>query len=657
MLDDIDGDGRMELLCLGADGFTANPRGVIVYDFDTGKIKWRFDTPCNISNVLLGDFNLDGKKELVFGTYAFKNTTEEINGLDDFSGWIVVLSPTGQLLYKEKQFNGYGQVNLDTSDREQDGKMEIYAINTTWGNEENRNLVTAFNWNGSHLQRKMCLDMSSTLEGNQMSDYITSMDIEGTSRLYLVDKVKGLIVLDENLRLVKHSFSQFVKTIWAIEDLDLDGNKEIILQTDDDYIEVLDCDYERRARIKNPFPDSNLISVNIVRTGNETAPLISVCSPREIYYYKYQHLPIQRFLLQLFVGYAVYLNLLLIVFIGFLVIRSRQRFKIMAITASHLCEGFLVLVNNQRIVYRNQVALQLAKDSKDSKCKNLELCFPSLHKCLGEFIGGGRDVDKLTVKLYNDGSDDSYNITFFKGRNIRVLYFITIHPEQIYGDSVKEKLEWADIARRLSHHVRRHITNIMLSLDALNKDKDEQRQEYYQILASEIEKVRVFTHAFQRFTELKDYDLKKQDIVPSMEHCLARTGLPANVNLIKNWSLNSVLAYIEPIRFEEAVTNAITNSLEAMPTGGNLHISIKEFPKANSPRGNLNVLVEIEDNGCGIPARYMDDIWKPFFTTNQSGTGIGIPETKKIMDSMGGVMCIQSEEGIGTTISFWLKGE
>jgi hypothetical protein len=52
----------------------------------------------------------------------------------------------------------------------------------------------------------------------------------------------------------------------------------------------------------------------------------------------------------------------------------------------------------------------------------------------------------------------------------------------------------------------------------------------------------------------------------------------------------------------------------------------------------------------------MEDIWKPFFTTNQSGTGIGIPETRKIIDSMGGMMDIQSEEGLGTTVSIWLKG-
>jgi len=227
-------------------------------------------------------------------------------------------------------------------------------------------------------------------------------------------------------------------------------------------------------------------------------------------------------------------------------------------------------------------------------------------------------------------------------------------PEDGY---LQDRMQWADTARRLSHHVRRHITNIILSLDSLKGDPDPSRQEYYQIIRSEIDKVRVFTHSFQRFTELKDYDLKLQDIIPSIEHALARTRLPENISLVKSWDLSSVEAFIEPIRFEEAITNVLNNALEAMPEGGTLHIMIKKMPPNLATEDSRRILIEIEDNGKGIPAKYLEDIWKPFFTTNQSGTGIGIPETKKIIDSMGGSMDIQSEEGMGTTVTFWLKGE
>ncbi|MDD2424215.1 MAG: ATP-binding protein, partial [Candidatus Cloacimonetes bacterium] len=248
---------------------------------------------------------------------------------------------------------------------------------------------------------------------------------------------------------------------------------------------------------------------------------------------------------------------------------------------------------------------------------------------------------------------------------------IRLHAEKLKGfrsrylicmfsltqDGQEQSLEWAETARRLSHHVRRHITNVLLALDPLESTENEAHKEYLEMAKGEIEKIRIFTHAFQRFTEMRDYELKLQDLVPSIEHALKQVRIPDNVNLVKNYKLNSIHTRIEPIRFEEALINIINNATEAMPAGGNLQITIKEFPLHKSPKEGRSILVELEDSGKGIPAKYMEDIFKPFFTTNQFGTGIGIPETRKIIESMGGIFEIQSEEAVGTTVSLWLKGE
>ncbi|MDZ4121064.1 MAG: ATP-binding protein, partial [Candidatus Cloacimonadaceae bacterium] len=54
--------------------------------------------------------------------------------------------------------------------------------------------------------------------------------------------------------------------------------------------------------------------------------------------------------------------------------------------------------------------------------------------------------------------------------------------------------------------------------------------------------------------------------------------------------------------------------------------------------------------------QYLKEIWQPFFTMKQDGTGIGLPETRKIIESMHGCIDIQSEPGVGTVASIWLKG-
>lgn len=656
ILDDLDGDGRTELLCRAIDSFTANPRGLVLYDFDSGSIKWRFDTPSNLNSVLWEDFNGDGKKELIASNYAFKNTSAIINGMDDASGWIMVLSTRGELLYKQQQFKGYGQVSLFAADANQDGNSEIYAVNCTWGSENNRNIAAIYNWNGSRLQSSNNLELSSTLERYQIPDFMQQMDGYGKYHLILVDKSKGLLVLDDQLRTITHRYKAYVKQIWDIGDLDGDGDKEILLQTDDDYLEILDKRFTRRARIKNPFPDENTFYFGIVKTGFESQPLISIGSGREVRYYQYKHLPLFHLIYNLYIGFSPYLVILILLLVLLILFLSKLRLKAPQLGVDYLSDGVIVMRNARQIRKLNRSAFAMAAKSDDPSCKDLKLCFPPIYNALQGFTTSKQEIHEVTLDLYPEGLAKICKVTIIRIHSLRGSYLIIFNALKGDDDGIREKIQWADIARRLSHHVRRHITNIILALDALQPVSECPHQDYYQIIKDEIEKVRVFTHAFQRFTELKDYDLKLQDIIPSMEHCLSRIRIPENIHVLKGWSLKSVHAYIEPIRFEEAITNMITNSIEAMPAGGNLHICVKEFPAATAPQSKLRVLVEIEDNGVGIPAKYMEEIWKPFFTTNQSGTGIGIPETRKIIDSMGGIMDIQSEEGVGTTISFWLKG-
>lgn len=657
IIEDIDKDGKLDLVCLAYDGFTANPRGIVVYDFESGKIKWRFVSPSNLSSIALADFDGDGKKELIASNYAFKNTSMEVDGLNDASGWIIVLSTKGDLLHSLKTFNAYGQVTINYADTNEDGKIEIYAVNTTWGSETNSNLVQMFQWDGKRLVQKMNLNMASTLERYQFSDFLQEMDQTGKRRLHMADKSKGLIVLDSELHLIPHKYKGYIKAIWDIEDIDKDGSKEILLQTDDDYFDILDKNYHRRARIKNPFPNDNSISFQAIRTGYEKDLLIAIGSTREIRYYRYKHLPIYTYFFHLYKAMSLYFSLILLFLFFFMLYRYGRRLNVMRVCANLMNDGLIVLTDARKIAFCNYTVYCMAELSADPLCKDLKQCFPEIHEELRRFVTGHKITGSFSAKVNPGFADKNYIINMTQTSNLRPVYVVTICADPAEKERVKDQLVWADIARRLSHHVRRHITNIMLALEALKQDPDEARQELYQVIDGEIGKVRVFTHAFQRFTELKDYSLTLQDIVPSVEHSIGKFVIPPNIKIMKNWVLQSVEAYIEPIRFEEAVTNAITNALEAMPNGGVLHLTIKSFPKESSPKGELTVLVEIEDNGCGIPKKYMEEIWKPFFTTNQSGTGIGIPETKKIIDSMGGIMDIQSEEGIGTTVSFWLRGE
>ncbi len=95
-----------------------------------------------------------------------------------------------------------------------------------------------------------------------------------------------------------------------------------------------------------------------------------------------------------------------------------------------------------------------------------------------------------------------------------------------------------------------------------------------------------------------------------------------------------------------AVLNLLKNASEAMNLLGTIHL--KTFCYDN------HVVLSITDSGCGISESYMKQIYEPFFTTKSTGTGIGLPITKKIIDLHNGKLLCSSTLEKETTFSIHL---
>lgn len=111
-------------------------------------------------------------------------------------------------------------------------------------------------------------------------------------------------------------------------------------------------------------------------------------------------------------------------------------------------------------------------------------------------------------------------------------------------------------------------------------------------------------------------------------------------------------------QFSQVMQNMVINASDAMPTGGSIHIVVKNINNEENAIPLLlpgkYVLINIEDTGKGISEEYIKKIFDPYFTTKQKGNGLGLAASFSIVKKHGGIIKVQSKPGEGTVFSIYL---
>ncbi|QWR76433.1 sensor histidine kinase [Candidatus Magnetomonas plexicatena] len=133
-----------------------------------------------------------------------------------------------------------------------------------------------------------------------------------------------------------------------------------------------------------------------------------------------------------------------------------------------------------------------------------------------------------------------------------------------------------------------------------------------------------------------------------------------NIMIKTNFSPELLQIKGDHIRLEQVIINLTSNARNALKASGKaeMRLEIKTYCSDNFklPSGTNSIVIEVQDNGHGIPQAIKDKIFQPFFTTNEpgKGTGLGLSVSRKIIEEHGGLLLVESEEGIGTTFKIVL---
>lgn len=117
-------------------------------------------------------------------------------------------------------------------------------------------------------------------------------------------------------------------------------------------------------------------------------------------------------------------------------------------------------------------------------------------------------------------------------------------------------------------------------------------------------------------------------------------------NFVKDYQISPVLK-LNRDKIIQVLLNLLRNAVQATEEEGLITLVVAENEDF--------AIIDVSDNGCGIPADQLETIWEPFFTTKgESGTGLGLEICKRIIEGHNGRISCQSEEAKGTTFTIEL---
>jgi signal transduction histidine kinase len=155
--------------------------------------------------------------------------------------------------------------------------------------------------------------------------------------------------------------------------------------------------------------------------------------------------------------------------------------------------------------------------------------------------------------------------------------------------------------------------------------------------------------ALSRGDTVAMHPLDLHEVLESSVH-LAWGRLRSRGRLVRDYGeLPQVLG--NSVQLAQVFTNLLINAAHALPKAGG------EIRLVTRAHGSSQVVVEVQDNGCGIPAENLERIFEPFFTTKPvgEGTGLGLAISHDIVRGLGGTMSVDSTVGQGTTFRVFLS--
>jgi len=244
---------------------------------------------------------------------------------------------------------------------------------------------------------------------------------------------------------------------------------------------------------------------------------------------------------------------------------------------------------------------------------------------------------------------DNIGNTYIQG----IIHDITALKKAETATLTMEKMKMAShLARTLAHEVRNPLNSIMLATEQIDTTINEEMQFLGDIIKRNSKRINDLITDLLNSSRPRQISLQKktlQSILDETIEAAADRIKIRNIQLQTDYISDHAWVLADYEKLKIAFLNIIINAVEAMEDeNGKLIITLKKI-------NEIQYLVSIEDNGCGIVKENLVKLFDPYFTTKQNGFGLGLASTLNILQSHNVAIDVDSKVKKGTTFKLFFN--
>ncbi|MCC6567842.1 MAG: response regulator [Anaerolineales bacterium] len=203
----------------------------------------------------------------------------------------------------------------------------------------------------------------------------------------------------------------------------------------------------------------------------------------------------------------------------------------------------------------------------------------------------------------------------------------------------------------IAHEVNNPLQSVQNCLHLAGREDlpAEKRKEYFDLARAELDRLMKTMQRMLDFYRPGASRVEEVDILELLNHVINLTSQQLgqrNIRIVTDLPESLPLIYVVSGQIQQIFFNLILNALDAMPTGGELKISARSK--------NRGIELVFADNGPGIPEPQRNNIFEPFFSTKDGGTGLGLTVSYNIVTAHGGTLDLVDRKEPGACFRLFL---